>query len=133
MDQVADEPRPAAKMQPPQRKAQTPATANDSTITGRIQAIDEKKGTKNSKPWTKWSIKVDDKWHGTFDAQHRDTANEAREAGLPVTIEFKTTEFGRDIAKIAIADAPTATTPAKPAAAAANGQLPIEREPGAEG
>lgn len=123
MDQsrAADEPRAKAPMQAPQRKAAKPAT---NTVTGHVQRFGpEKKGTGNKGAWTKYSIQVDGKYYGTFDEKHRDIAKEAQAAGLDVVLEFKETEYGLDIVKIAAVEPP----------AAANGQLPIEREVGQEG
>lgn len=123
-------------MTPPAKKSAAPKA---NVVTGKVQAVDEKSGTKNGKKWTKFSVKVDDKWHGTFDPAHRDVAVDARAAGLPVTIEFKATDFGRDIVRIKVAEpesepAPAAAAAPAPAAESSpNGQLPIEREPGEEG
>lgn len=116
--------KPRSAVTPPQKRT---AAANGHTVTGKVQAVDSKSGTKNGKPWTKFSIKVQDKWHGSFDSKHRDIALEAREAGLDVTIEFKSTDYGRDILNI---DA-VQPAPAEPKAAGpSNAPLPIEREPG---
>ncbi len=134
-DSLGDQAPKKPAMSAPQQRTTTSTGAAANQVTGKVQTIDEKKGTGKKGPWTKWSIKVDDKWHGTFDAKHRQTADDARSAGLPVTITFTTTQYGRDVEKIAIVEA-AAATPATdtPAAAAttpaANGQLPIERQPG---
>ncbi len=105
-------------IKPPKAKA-----AASNMVQGRIQAIDEKSGTKGGKAWTKYSVKVNDSWHGTFDTKHRDVATAARAASTEVRIEFKTTEYGRDIISIeAVQPDPKG-----------DGTLPIDREPGAEG
>lgn len=122
--------KPRSAVTPPQKKT---AAANGSTVTGKVQAVDSKSGTKNGKPWTKYSIKVDDKWHSTFDTKQRDIAVEARAAGQPVTIEFKSTDYGRDIETLAVAEPPVqAAPPAEAPPSTANGQLPIGREPGSD-
>lgn len=91
-------------MQAPQRKS---AAAGANVIQGRIKHIDEKKGEKHGKPWTKWAAKLqDDKFYGTFDEKHHAVMVEARAASAEVVIEFKQTDYGRDIRTIAIVEAP---------------------------
>lgn len=112
---------------PPARKGTT-ATTSGNTITGRVQAIESKTGKKkNGDAWTKWAVKVGDKWHGTFDAAVKDAAAEARDAGLEVRIAFKPTDYGRDIESLTIVEAPPTTT----APATTEGtRAPATREPG---
>lgn len=90
---------------PPTRKGTT-ATTSGNVITGRVQAIESKSGKKkNGDPWTKWTVKVGDKWHGTFDEAVKAAAAEARQAGAEVRIAFAPTDYGRDITALTFVEA----------------------------
>lgn len=80
-------------------KEVVPAKDNGTVITGQVEAGEiAKKGTnKNGKPYTKYSITVGGEKHSTFSSEYFNTAREAKQNGWIVSIEYKTTRWGRDI------------------------------------
>lgn len=67
-------------------------------IRGMVQAVSAKPGkSKAGKPYTKIGVKIADGWLNTFDTKIGDVCTQAKASGLPVDIEYKETEFGREI------------------------------------
>lgn len=80
---------------PPTAEEQPPAENRE---VGLIQQIAEKPGkNKKGKPYVKIGVKVNDAWHNSFDTDILAVCKEAKEMEVPVDIEFKTTEYGREI------------------------------------
>lgn len=68
-------------------------------IVGMVQAVSEKQGKnkKNGKPYTKIGVKIADGWLNTFDTKIAEQCRVAKETGQAVDIEYKETEYGREI------------------------------------
>jgi hypothetical protein len=93
-----------APINPPQRKAAAPAGAG-TTVRVKVTGIESKKGTNDKGPWEKWGIAASDgKKYGTFDAGHRQTAEDAQSAGLEVDVTYTTGKYGNDLQAITIVE-----------------------------
>jgi hypothetical protein len=96
---------------PPQRRESAPAGAG-TTVEIKVSNVTSMTGTNTKGPWEKWTLDGSDgKKYGTFDAKVRDVAQEAREAGLPVSVTFIEGKYGRDVLALSL----------------------VERQPGGEG
>lgn len=93
-----------ASIKPPQRKATAPAGAG-STVTVSVLGLTSKDGVGNNGPWTKWTISASDrKTYGTFDAEVKRIAEEAKRDGVQVEIVYTEGKYGRDIHSISRAE-----------------------------
>jgi phage recombination protein Bet len=69
--------------------------------TGEVEAVTEKAGNTKGKDWTRYGIKVGGRYHNTFSDTDAQIAKDAKDAGIPVRIEFKENDRGfRDIVSI---------------------------------
>jgi hypothetical protein len=102
---VDDEPRHAKPpIRAPQRKAAAPSGAG-STVTVSVLGIVSRDGVGNNGPWTKWTISASDrKNYGTFDAEMKRIADDAKRDGAQVEIAYTESKYGRDIQAITIAE-----------------------------
>jgi hypothetical protein len=79
---------PTAKTATPPADTPPPA-ANGQTVTGLVEAITSKPGTKkNGQAYTRYGIKLGEAWYNSFDSAVYDTAREAKDAGAPVRIVY---------------------------------------------
>jgi hypothetical protein len=92
-----DDPDAAYERPPVEMPRARPSTAHNdqSRVTGQIEEIAEKTGTKkDGSTWTRWGIKVDGQFYGTFERECADMAAAAKADGSPVTIEYTTDAKG---------------------------------------
>jgi hypothetical protein len=73
------------KAKPAQAAASAPATSD--TITGTIDEVSEKSGERNGQPWTKYGVKMNGEWYGTFDSDIGASAMDGK--GSQATIAYK--------------------------------------------
>jgi hypothetical protein len=91
--QTAVQPPPSRQAMPPQ-----PATSGMQSVGGPVEQVATKP---TSKGGTRYGVKVGGAWYNTFDAHIGEEAQRCRDAGLPVTIEYHTTQYGNDIDMLA--------------------------------
>lgn len=89
------QPKPKSEIKP-----ETPSVGTETIITG-IEKVTEVHGTKNNKPWTKYTIHAD-KEYNTFSKTIADDAKKASEAGLQAVIELRKTAYGYDVVALKI-------------------------------
>lgn len=90
-------------MQAPQRKKdekKADAKTGEQIVGKVLETFKAKSGSTNGQDWVKWGIKLDDqKVYNTFEESEKLTADEAKRTGEAVAIEFKSSQYGRDIVK----------------------------------
>ena len=79
---------------PPKQDDEIPAKATGVSI-GKIEAIDSKSGKKkDGKAWTKWAVKVDGGWYGTFSETIANKLIAAKDADKTIQLYFSTRIVG---------------------------------------
>lgn len=98
-----DEPQRAPVSMPTARPAARPATeakprepivATGEGTSGIVEAVSEKKGTKNGREWVRYGIKIADAWYNTFSESDVETARNSKDLAVPVLITYTTNQKG---------------------------------------
>mgnify|MGYP001561091359 FL=1 len=84
-----------APVQPPARKSVPPDAAADSAVEGLVEDVSEKTGRKkDGQSWTRYGIKINGMWYGTFDKKIADYAREAKNMGEAIRLTYETDAKG---------------------------------------
>ena len=73
---------------PTPRTSDTAQTTAGSVVTGLVEAVSEKTGERNGKPWHKYGVKVAGEFYGTFDTAAGEFAKQATAEGREVRVEW---------------------------------------------
>jgi len=82
-------------------QTEKPKQGTDAT-TGTVREISQKSGQSDKGAYTKYTIQIDDHPYSTFDKKFFEIAKQAKEQGIVVDVDFKTTKFGREIVNFGI-------------------------------
>jgi len=71
-----------------------------------IQDVTTKDGTGKNGPWTKYGIKIDGEYYGTFSATEGKLAEECKKSGIPVTFTWEKNGNYKNLTSISKATRP---------------------------
>lgn len=94
-------------VKPPRRKPKpkpvpAPAAADDEAVVGHIDEVSTKSGTNDNGDWTRWGVRIDVEWYGTFDPEVGDVALAAKESGAKVRLAWEQKGKHKNITTLAI-------------------------------
>lgn len=72
------------------------------SFTGTIEQISVKEGTKGTKTWRRFGIKIEGEWYNTFDATIGGEADQNK--GQRATVTYEETKFGRELKSFTLAE-----------------------------
>jgi len=79
---------PTAKPKAKAQQAAPSGAANE--VTGEVEQVTSKEGNTNGRDWTRYGVKIGGVFYGTFDSEHAQVAEDAKENQEPVVITFTT-------------------------------------------
>lgn len=95
MDGVTPSAQDKPPVKPPRRKpaakpAPAPEAEDNEAVVGKIAQVSQKSGEKqDGTSWTRWGVKIDVEWYGTFDPKVGDVAEAAKAADSTVRLDWE--------------------------------------------